>query len=61
MLSEGSEGERGNRDQNTLYLKIPVFQFFKKSIRDKDKLSFVEKLITILPQFTESEGRVSVI
>lgn len=61
MLSEGRDGEKGNRDQNILYLKIPIFNFFKKSIRDKDKLSFVEKLITILPQFTESEGRVSVI
>lgn len=61
MLSEGRDGERGNRDQNILYLKIHIFNFFKKSIRDKDKLSFVEQLITILPQFTKSEGRVSVI
>lgn len=32
MLSEGRDGERGNRDQNILYLKIPIFNFFKKKV-----------------------------
>lgn len=55
MLSEERVRERGNRDQTILYVKIPIFNCKKGNIGDKHRLSFVEKLITVLPRFTESK------
>lgn len=43
MLSEGRDGERGNRDQNILYLKIPIFNFFKKVLETKRQVEFCRK------------------